>query len=163
MPPLSKEQKKELALERAKLRELALWEREQARKDREHKRLVNRELKVLKFMKKTGVLYYHHNKVDSWANSIKSIIEQVKEEKRYHIYEWTTGEHVPFCHIGCRFRSNEFDSIYDVPLDGSYIFQAYDSGERGLGAKDRLTAVKVEEKPYVPYVNPGAIIPIIAK
>jgi hypothetical protein len=158
-PPLSNQQKKE----RAELRELALWKREQARKDREHKRLVNRELKVLKFMKKTGILYYHHNKVDSWANSIKSIIEKVKEEKRYYNWEWNTGEYVPACHIGCRFRSDEFDSIYDVPLDGSYIFQAYDSGERGLGAKDRLTAVKVEEKPYVPYVNPGAIIPITAK
>ena len=151
--PLTKEQKTVAKKQRAQ-------DREWARKEREHNKLINRELKVLRFMKKTGVLYYHHTKSDKI--DIETVIKEVKSNNRHDVWKWHTQQSESRCLLDCKFRSSEFESIYDVPLDGSHIFQMYDSGERGLYAQNRITAVKVEEKPVIPHVNPGAIIPITA-
>ena len=58
------------------------------------------------------------------------------------------------------FSSDEFESIYDVPLDGSYIFSIFDSGQRGLGSFNYIRVTKTENEIIVPYVNPGAFPPI---
>lgn len=148
-----KERRKEEKLEKQRLKLLKLNNK--------------REITVLKFMLKNDVLYYHHGEADSMKKEIEKQLTLMKEGKdfqEYHPYIWNyQGEgknYLSRCKLGCIFSSSEFDEIYDVPLDGTYRFEIYDSGERGLGSFNRITAKKVEEPVKVPYVNPGAIIPI---
>lgn len=156
-------QKEEAASRRAWKAEL---KREKAL-EREQKQATRRELNILKFMKKTGVEYHHHGRHE--MVNIDSSIKYIKENQRakeYHPYYWNyspdSSSWMPVALLGCLFSSSEFSTIYDVPLDGTYRFQIYDSGQRGLGSFNRITAVKQEEEAYVPYVNPGAMIPITA-
>ena len=154
----------------------------------ESRKLAQREIKILTFMKKTKVEYHHHSQVEfiDVQHGIDTIKETLSEDKknlkkhndhqceyypksnmhmRYDSYIWNRqGEgnnHMPISWLGCIFSSS-FDSIYDVPLDGTYKFQKYDSGERGLGSYHRLTAIKVEAEAHVPKVDPGAYPPITA-
>jgi len=122
---------------------------------RELRRRIRRELSVLNFMKKNDVFYYHHNTSDSMKKLIVDSIDRIKKGNRI-----LDSNSKPYCYLGCVFRSNEFDDIYDVPTDGTYIFYIYDSGQRGLGANDFITVKKADKNPHIPYVNPGSIIPI---
>ena len=156
-------QKEEAASRRAWKADLKL----QKDFERWQKKAIKQELSILKFMKRTGVEYHHHGRHE--MVNIDSSIKYIKEEQRateYNSYYWNYSpdgsSQMPVALLGCLFSSSEFNSIYDVPLDGTYRFQIYDSGQRGLGSFNRITAVKQEEEAYVPYVNPGAIIPITA-
>ena len=131
------------------------------------KKKIRHELEVLKFMLKTDVFDHHHNRVDSRKVEIIAAITKVKDKniyQEYHPYVWNRyGEgknYMSICLFSNLWSSSEFDTIYDVPLDGSYIFYSYDSGERGLGSFGRMSAKKVEQETRVPFVNPGALIPI---
>lgn len=135
----------------------------------EHRKKINREKKILNFMLKTDVLFFHHGRSDSLKAKIERGLRILKDNNQwaeYHPYIWNRqGEgknYMSLCLLENIFSSNEFESIYDVPLDGTYKFSVYDSGERGLGSFNRITATKVESEVKVPYVNPGAIIPITA-
>lgn len=146
-----------------------------------------REIKVLNLMKKQDVLYHHHSSKDSSMGSIKSALQLIKEQNtknielnrdEYHdersitdvsteydpyIWNYQDSNTLPRCQFGCIWSSvDDFNSIYDVPLDGTYKFHIYDSGQRGLGSFNRITATKVEVEVEAPYVNPGALIPITA-
>lgn len=122
---------------------------------RELKRRIKKELKILNFMKKNDVFYYHHNTSDSMKKLIIDSIDKIKK------HNWVLDQdNKPYCYLGCNFRSQEFEDIYDVPVDGTYIFYIYDSGQRGLGAIDFISVKKAEQNPHIPYVNPGSIIPI---
>jgi len=146
--------------------------REKEKKDRadriQNKKDVKRELAILNFMLKSGVKYLHHGQVDYMTNVICAQIEQLKKTnkwKEYDPYIWNRqgegNDYMSRCLLGCIFsRTDGFNSIYDVPLDGTYKFHVYDSGERGSGSFNRITATKVEVQVQAPYVNPGAIIPI---
>jgi hypothetical protein len=144
------------------------YQREQNKAEKEHKALVRRELKILRYMLKTDVLYHHHNTTDSLKKDILKQIEYLKERdnyKEYHPYVWnyTPSSYMSLCLLGNLWSStSEFATIYDVPLDGSYIFYVYDSGQRGLGSFDYMKAKRVNVETKVPYVNPGNIIPITA-
>ena len=143
---------------------------------KQNKKNHKREIAVLEFMKKTDVLYCHHGRQDSTLEQIKTQLQIMKTKRPdgslpghsvYHPYIWNhQGEgnnHIPRCQFGCIFSSNEFDSIYDVPLDGTYKFHIYDSGQRGLGSFNRITVTKMEVTPIIPKVNPGAFpFPITA-
>ena len=138
-------------------------------------------------------MYHHHSTADSMKNNILERIEtfKIKDDgivvvsgkKRtrkpknaidpnaihteYDSYVWNRyGEgnnHMSKSLLGKLWRHGEFETIYDVPLDGTYIFQAYDAGERGCGSFGRITAIKVDEAPKVPFVDPGAIGGITAQ
>ncbi len=144
--------------------------RERARKEEEkkHKALIARELSVLEFMKRTGFYYYHHGAVDNIEDLVERAIKRVKEGEwqEYNLYAWLhqidKSNYMSICQFGKLWRHSEFDSIYDVPLDGSWLFYSYDSGERGAGAFHRISAYKKDEKPKLPFVNPGGFPPITA-
>lgn len=166
-PKLSAEEK----LERAQRRQWDKEDRERLKleksRQREQKQANKIELAILNFMLKTDVLYYHHGRSESMKNTIKSKIESVKETGRnteYDPYIWNyQGEgknYMPKCQMGNIFSSSDFDTIYEVPLDGTYIFSIFDSGQRGLGSFNRITATKVEKQFNAPYVNPGAFPPV---
>lgn len=147
------------------------YQREQNKAEKKHKALIRRELKILKYMLKTDVLYYHHGTSNSLKSKILEEIKYLKERdnyKKYHPYVWNYyGEgksYMSLCLLGNLWSStSEFETIYDVPLDGTYVFYVYDSGQRGLGSFDYMKAKRVEVETKVPYVNPGNIIPITAK
>jgi hypothetical protein len=81
----------------------------------------------------------------------------------YDNYGWNWGvSHPGLSLLGCIWSHRDFDDIYDVPLDGSHIFYVYDSGDRGCGSRSRITAKLAEKETVVPFVNPGALIPITA-
>jgi hypothetical protein len=151
---------------------------------REVKIQYKRELSILNYMLKNDVLYYHHNKSESMRHTIEKTIALLKESyeelkpylqevtnpwdfgikdihTKYHPYVWNRlGEgnnYLPLCHFENLFNSNTFKSIYDVPLDGTYEFYIYDSGERGLGAFHYITCKRIENKIHIPFVNPGAL------
>lgn len=142
------------------------YRREDARNIKAHKALIRRELKVLKYMLKTDVLYHHHGTTDSLKNNILKQIAYLKERDthtEYNGYAWnyTPSSYMSLCLLGNLWSStSEFDTIYDVPLDGTYVFYVYDSGQRGSGSFDYMKAKRVEVETKVPYVNPGNIIPI---
>lgn len=146
-----------------------------------------REMKVLNLMKKQDVLYHHHSSEDSLLSSINTAIQLIKEQnkenielnrdeyydekyitdvsQKYDPYIWNyqDGNTLPLCQFGCIWSSVDgFTSIYDVPLDGTYRFHIYDSGQRGLGSFNRITATKIETKVIPPKVNPGAFPPVTA-
>lgn len=162
--------------EQAEHKQRVKWAKEDRLREKESKLIAKqtkldnkRELNILKFMLKHDVLYYHHNTSDSSKTKILKQIEAVKRgdgHKEYDSYIWNyQGEgknYMSRCLLGNIFSSSEFETIYDVPLDGTYSFHIYDSGQRGLGSFNRIKAEKVEVKPLVPYVNPGALIPITA-
>lgn len=152
-----------------------------------HKKMLAKAKAVLSYMKKTDVLYYHHGKSESIMPKILKALDSLKlreghygdtvyfrikdkeislpRHDAYHPYIWNyQGEgrnYLPKCQFECIWRG-PFESIYDVPLDGSYIFSIYDSGQRGLGSFDGITATKVTEKVYVPHVEPGGYPQITA-
>ena len=147
-------------------KEFRKWRREEDKKEKQiaknTKIACDRELAVLQYMLSTGVLYYHHGTKDPETATIQDKIDSVKNENKhveYHPYIWNhqgEGEnYMPKCQLGYLWSSLEFDTIYDVPLDGTWIFHAYDSGQRGLGVFHYLTATKIEEEVDVPYVDPG--------
>jgi DNA repair exonuclease SbcCD ATPase subunit len=123
---------------------------------------VKREIELLQFMLKNDTRYYHHGRSDSLNKEIQQRLDRMKEDKRhdeYNNYIWNyQGEgknYMPKSQLGYLWGSSEFNTIYDVPLDGSYVFYTYDSGQRGCGSFDYITVKKVEVKATVPYVNPG--------
>lgn len=149
-----------------------------------HKAMLSKAKAVLLYMKKTDVLYHHHGQSDSKMKDIIKALDGLKQTEHnvkyfrigdqetrlprhdaYHPYIWNyQGEgrnYLPICQFECIWRG-PFESIYDVPLDGSYIFSIYDSGQRGLGSFNGITATRVEEPVHVPQVSPGSIIPITA-
>jgi hypothetical protein len=140
--------------------------REQKAYEKRERDNRKRELTILNFMVKTNVFDHHHGRQDSLLSKIKDRIARLKEKGSYTEYDnygWNWGvTHPGVSLLGCRWSSSEFDSIYNVPLDGSYIFYVYDSGERGSGSRSRITAKKLDDVAKVPYVNPGALIPITA-
>jgi hypothetical protein len=118
-------------------------------------------------MLKTDVLNHHHGRADSLKGSITKAIELVKCSGRHthydsYIWNYQNSSYMPFSWLGCIFRSSEFETIYDVPLDGTYVFYTYDSGQRGLGSFSGMSVRKVEAVSLVPAVNPGGIIPTAA-
>ena len=118
-------------------------------------------------MEKTDVLYYHHNQNESLKLLIREkiiSIKQTNEHEEYNPYicDYQNSNYMGKCLLGNIFSSSEFKTIYDVPLDGTYIFSVYDSGARGLGSFNRITVTKIEKEFKAPFVNPGAIIPITA-
>jgi hypothetical protein len=164
---MTKEQKAAWKQDNEDRRRYRKAEREQAAEERQQRARVKRELGILKFMLKTDVLYNHHGRADSLKGSITEAIEWVKRTGRhthYHSYIWNyqDSSYMPYSWLGCIFRSSEFETIYDVPLDGTYVFYTYDSGQRGLGSFNRMTVRKVETVASIPTVNPGGIIPTTA-
>ncbi len=140
--------------------------RKEARREKEElktqKILNKRELAILEYMKASGVLYYHHSKSDKLFESLDKGREYIKSEGThlvYHPYFWNHNEkqssYMPVCLLGRLWNHSDFTSIYDVPLDGSWIFYAYDAGERGLGSFQRISAYLKGELPYAPNVYPG--------
>jgi len=144
------------------------YEKEAKAKAKVQKAEVKKALLVLKFMLKSDVLYHHHGYSDSLKETIKRAITKLKDSgcaTEYNPYIWNyQGEgnnRMPICQLGNIF-SGKFDCIYDVPLDGSYKFEVYDSGQRGLGSFDRITAIEVEQDFKAPHVNPGGFPPTTA-
>jgi len=143
---------------------------------KEFKELAKKEIEVLKFMLKNDVLYYHHSRADSLKEEIKKQLEAVKRAikekdnpKMYHPYVWNyygEGHNLMLRsllgNLWNGYVSNEenFKSIHDVPLDGSYKFVVFDSGQRGLGSFDYIRVTKVTDNFSAPKVDPGALIPI---
>lgn len=127
-----------------------------------------RELLILNFMKKTDVFYHHHNSKESLkkqvlyqidvikkANSVVDYVEDVHEG-----YVGYSNSYTSRSLLGNSWRSDEFETIYDVPLDGTYHFHVFDSGQRGLGSINGITCHKVEAKVEVPKIDTGGIIQI---
>lgn len=181
LSPEEKEQRKKEARWR---KEDAIENRRQKALLRDHKAKLARAKAVLLYMKKTDVLYHHHSQSDSMMKDIDQALDSLKQPNRntvhfridgeykeyprhdeYNSYIWNyQGEghsYLPLCQFGCIWRG-PFDTIYDTPLDGSFIFSIYDSGQRGLGSFNGITATPVEKPAYVPVVSPGNIIPITA-
>jgi hypothetical protein len=170
----SKAKYKQTPEEKAESKQRREWDREERKRlklekeeSRKNKIAIKTELAILRFMLKTDVLYYHHGKQDSMKSVIKTTIQEIKETeqiKEYNGYVWNyLGEgnnYLPKCQLGNLFSSDEFETIYDVPLDGSYIFSIFDSGQRGLGSFNYIRVTKTENEIIVPYVNPGAFPPI---
>jgi hypothetical protein len=123
-------------------------ERKQAKLDEKANKIaVKRELAILNFMAKTGFEMYYYGKPESRLDEVLKRIEDVKVTNsplRYDPYIWNRqGEgnnYLPQSQMGCIWNSSRFGTIYDVPLDGSYIFYAGDSGERGLGSFHYMSA-----------------------
>lgn len=158
---------KESKEERQARQEIKAYERKEAVAAKEHKVNVRRELKLLKFMLKTDVLNHHHGRSESMRDAIEKQIAYLKTRDKhteYDPYYWNYSEggtsQMPLCFLGCLPSISGFDSIYDVPLDGSYVFYIYDSGQRGLGSYNRIACKLAAIEVSIPKVNPGALIPI---
>jgi len=163
---LTPEQLKQEKDERKSRQEWFKIQRDERRVEIPARKLMNREVKILKFMKTSNVEYHHHSSVDNInIDPYIALAKSQQSHTSYDSYYWNHSggtSQMPIALLGRLFSSSEFDTIYDVPLDGTYRFQCYDSGQRGMGAFDRITAIKVEAPAYVPFVNPGAMIPITA-
>lgn len=129
-----------------------------------------RELSILNFMKKTDVLYHHHKSSESLRKQILYHIDLIRKEnsvdgyvKDVHkeYYSVYTG-HISRSLLGNRWCSDEFETIYDVPLDGTYHFHVFDSGQRGLSSINGITCHKVENEVVLPKIDSGGIIQITA-
>lgn len=181
---LSPEAKEQLKQEAKWRREDAAYNKLEKARLKEHKTILAQAKAVLLYMKKTDVLYHHHGQSDSMMKSITAALDGLKNTERntvrftinreevylphhmeYNSYIWNYqgqgNNYMPICQFGSIWRG-PFDSIYSVPLDGTYIFSIHDSGQRGLGSFNGITATKVTEPVYVPHVSPGSIIPITA-
>lgn len=193
---LSPEEKKEYRERQKEQKEnTKYWKEEKKRVQKLNKEniaLAQRELAVLEYMSKTGVLNYHHGQADYNGKEVLSEIEEVKKiftqrkefnlmkknrepgfnsdhsqlsatHKVYHPYIWNYQDgdsYMSRCLLGKLWRHSEFKTIYDVPLDGTWTFYAYDAGERGLGSFSRISAHRKEEEPKIRVVNPGLLRPI---
>lgn len=164
---LTVEEKAELKFNRESNKNRRIYEKEQKLKEKELKLKVKRELIVLNFMLKNDVMYHHHGRQDSTKRTITSAITKVKEINHYQEYDpyiWNyqgQGKNMTSISLlGNLFNSSEFETIYDVPLDGSYMFVIYDSGQRGLGTFNYIKPVLVEKTFEAPNVNPGGFPPI---
>jgi hypothetical protein len=158
---LSKEEKE---LKKQQIENDRAWKLRKKRENEEQK-LQKKELKnninILKYMKKNDVIYYHHSEEESMIKKIKEYLEYIKKTNRFT--EYINSRYTPLCLLGCKWSGDcDFDSIYDVPLNGEYEFYITDSGMRGLGSYDYLHLKKVESKVHIPFVNPGGLIPITA-
>ncbi len=129
-----------------------------------------RELSILNFMKKTDVLYHHHKSNESLRKQILHHIDVIKKENSVdgyvndvhkELYNSYTG-YISRSLLGNSWRSDEFETIYDVPLDGTYHFHVFDSGQRGLGSINGITCHKVEDDVVLPKIDVGGIIQITA-
>jgi hypothetical protein len=149
-------------------REQATYDKEERRWNKENKLNIKRELAVLLFMKKNDVGYYHHGRMDSMLSEINDHIKRLKEpDAKWQVYDPYIWNHqgegnntTSRCLLGNLWSGGgEFETIYDVPLDGTYKFAITDSGSRGLGSYNYIKAVKADEETYVPTVNPGAFRP----
>ena len=164
---LSQEQRDELKQNRILDKQRREEEKAFKAAERHKKKMAKQELKILMFMKKSGVIYYHHGQEESIKESIIATIADVKEtgeHNQYNNYVWNHyGE-------GNNRMSRSlmgnlwggalgFETIYDVPLDGSHVFYITDSGQRGLGSFNYMSVKKVESTVTVPKVNPGAFPP----
>ena len=140
---------------------------------KEQKILSKRELLLLQFMLRTDTLFYHHSEAESLAKEIMKTMQELKDTEKelrahleYNNYIWNHyGEgnnYMSRSLLGRLWRSSEFGTIYDVPLDGTYYFYCYDSGERGSGSFGRITCAKQGEGPRVPKVNPGGFPQVTA-
>lgn len=186
---LTPEQKAERKLHAQYRKQDAERNRENRAEFKAHKTVLKKAIAVLTYMKKTDVLFHHHSRTDSMMSTIVSTLDSLKkperdfieftvgtnyrDEKRvklarhneYNGYYWNynseKSSYMPKAQLGCLWYG-PFDTIYDVPLDGSYTFYMYDSGSRGLGTMNCISAKPTEKETVVPYVNPGAIIPITA-
>ena len=149
-------------------------EREEKLKVKEQKILSQRELAILQFMVRTNIIFYHHGEEESLTKEVLAIMQELKEQEHvlgahleYNSYIWNyQGEgknYMSRCLLGRLWRSSTFETIYDVPLDGTYYFYCYDSGERGSGSFGRITCAKEGEGPKVPKVNPGGFPQITAR
>jgi hypothetical protein len=135
----------------------------QRKEIREAKKEKKREIDILKFMKKTKVEHHHHGTTELIKELDILCAIASAEEGQLATYDYdAVTRSVPMCQLGNLWNHEDFQSIYNVPLDGSYRFIVYDSGHRGCGARDYITAVSVTEKPKIPEVNPGGFPPITA-
>ena len=160
--------------EKAERKQNAAWAKEDRANDKKHKAALREqkqnnkhELNILKFMLKNDVMYFHHGSSESMKKTIQKQIDYLikrEEHTEYDPYIWNyygKGKNrMSLCLLGCLWSGP--GTIYDVPLDGTYKFHIYDSGQRGLGSFNRITATKVENAVVVPHVDPGAFIPITA-
>lgn len=140
---------------------------------RAQKALATKAKNILKYMLKTDVLFYHHGRTDSMKDTVEKaltkVVNGIKDKtythSEYHPYIWNyQGQgrnYIPLVQLNCLWKG-PFDTIYDVPLDGSYIFSVFDSGQRGSGSFHGITATKVTEQVEVSKVSPGSMIPITA-
>jgi hypothetical protein len=145
-------------------------EKERKAEERLHKANLKREIKVMECMLKVGVGYHHHGRVDDLSEEVRGHIKRMKTDERphwlvYDPYFWNHNAEESSYNSRCLLgnlwdRSCGFDTIYDVPLDGTYRFVIYDSGQRGLGSYNYMEAVKVEKKFDAPTVNPGGFPPL---
>ena len=161
-PKLTKEEKAERSEQRAYRKREILEEKERKAYEKQIKIENKRELAILKFMLKHDVLNHHHKQKESQKKEILKQIDKLNVSERsreYHPYVWNHyGEGKSYMWLsllGCLWNSSEFENIHDVPLDGTYMFYCYDSGQRGCGSFNYITAIKVEHEVKVPYVNPG--------
>jgi len=152
------------------------WAREERQRVKEEKARVKaqqvlneRELAILGYMVKSGTFYYHHGEADNMHPEIIKAMTYVMENKKhteYNSYIWNyQGEgnnDMSVSLFGKLWRHSDFETIYDVPLDGTWIFYGYDSGERGSGSFHRMSAHPAGKPPYVPKVNPGGLPQITA-
>ena len=169
-PKLSTEEKEQKRLWKIYDRRQREYDKQVRQEKRKRNKLRKREIEVLKFMLKTDVLYYHHGSSESMMKSIKEELTILKNpnEKydRYNAYIWNyqgAGHNtLPRCQFDCIYKpgDTEFETIYDVPRDGSYRFVIYDSGQRGSGSFNYIKPVKVEKTFEPPKVNPGGIVPL---
>ena len=168
---------KRLSLEDlAQLKSNAAYDKEKrriAKEDRERakalKLLIQREISILEYMKAKGCNYYHHGEYDSIGSYIDQLIKLINETNNYleyNSYIWNyQGEgnnYMPISQMGKIWRHDIYETIYDVPLDGTQIFYSYDSGGRGLGAFHRISCHETGKCPFVPKVKPGGFPQITA-
>jgi len=109
----------------------------------------------------------YNSYTDLMDETIKKKIQIAKDNGKYTEYNpyiWNyQGEgknYMPLSHLGCIWMSSTFETIYDVPLDGTYEFYINDSGQRGLGSFNSINCKKVEVNINIPKVSPGSLIPI---
>ena len=177
MEKISKERRAEIKEEKHQRRASKLYRKEGLRQLQVAKVEARKELKILQYMLKTDVIYYHHGQEESMKSIIKSRIEDLKvsikeshvtdcnsvrapKYTEYHPYYWNYSSpvtsYMPLCYLGCLPACD----MYSIPLDGTHVFYITDSGQRGLGTFNYIKAKKVEAVVQVPKVDPGAIIPI---
>jgi len=135
----------------------------QRKEVREAKKAKKREIDILKFMQKTTVEHRHHSTTELIPNLdiLCAIASAECGQLTTCDYDAATRS-VSMCQLGNLWNHPDFLTIYNVPLDGTYRFIVYDSGHRGCGARDYITAVSVTEDPIIPKVNPGGFPPITA-
>ena len=131
---------------------------------------ITKELAILQFMYEDGDLtrHFHHGESNPLKMEIGHRIEVMlnlgttTEFNEYAASRNSGDSQLPLSQLGCLWRHDKFPSIYDVPLDGTWRFFTYDSGERGLGAFNRISAFDAKALPAITKVYPGEFPPIVA-